>query len=320
MRFSLSVLALVVLLAALAGPACGSSSNTSNSRPASSPATTSEGSPSGTASSSRLPSPTPASTPTQTAITSCPDSIVNSSGAYSVQCSAGWQYLNCEATDQASSYTWLINPSEPCRSETYGARMLVISGAGALQPPGYLGAPQSTLNVTVLGVSGTRATYLVTVSNPLPPPKGTVQVLYTFTTGGRKYYLEYDRYPGDADQTALFDAMVTGGLRFSACTPGTQPLPGLCVGRPATVQEEAAMIAVGRPAIEAAFGLQDWSTCSGKAACFRVGDPSRAMVGTNAGTFYGQEGQGPGGRVRQPMPGIRLLGVLVHRSSGLALL
>ena len=164
-------------------------------------------------------------------------------------------------------------------------------------------AAQSTLNVSVLGVSGTRATYLVTVSNSLPPPKGTVQVLYTFTTGGRKYYLEYDRYPGDADQTALFDAMVTGGLRFSACTPGTQPLPGLCVGRPATVQEEAAMIAVGRPAIEAAFGLQDWSTCSGKAACFRVGDPSRAMVGTNAGTFYGQEGQGPGAGCSSPCLG-----------------
>ena len=57
------------------------------------------------------------------------------------------------------------------------------------------------------------------------------------------------------------------------------PLPGLCVGRPATAQEEAAMIAVGQPAAE-----RDQPG-------FQVGNPSRAMVGTKAGTFYGP---GPG--------------------------
>jgi hypothetical protein len=78
------------------------------------------------------------------------------------------------------------------------------------------------------------------------------------------------------------------------CTPMTEPLPGLCVGRSATPQEEAAMIAVGRPAIEAAFNLADWSVCSGTSACFKIGDPPRGMVGTRAGTLFGQEGQGPG--------------------------
>ena len=50
------------------------------------------------------------------------------------------------------------------------------------------------------------------------------------------------------------------------------------------------MIAVGRPAAEKDLGLTDASVCSGEQDCFKVGTPSRAMVGTNAGTFYGQEG------------------------------
>lgn len=49
------------------------------------------------------------------------------------------------------------------------------------------------------------------------------------------------------------------------------------------------MIAVGRPAAETDFGLTDSSTCSGTQECFRVGNPSRAMVGSNAGTFYAQK-------------------------------
>ena len=50
------------------------------------------------------------------------------------------------------------------------------------------------------------------------------------------------------------------------------------------------MIAVGKPAAERELGLVDWSVCSGSQQCFKVGEPSRAMVGTNAGTFYGNEG------------------------------
>jgi hypothetical protein len=73
------------------------------------------------------------------------------------------------------------------------------------------------------------------------------------------------------------------------------PLPGLCVGRPATPQEEAAMIAVGRPAFEADWGFKDYSACSASDMnCFKLGEPARAMVGTNAGTFYGQVTNGPG--------------------------
>ncbi len=92
----------------------------------------------------------------------------------------------------------------------------MISFSGAHDPAGYLGSLQSSQDVTVASVSGTRKVYLVTANNPLPPPKDTVQVLYTFVTGGRTYYLEYDRYPGDLDATAAFDSMVTQTLAFSA--------------------------------------------------------------------------------------------------------
>jgi len=48
------------------------------------------------------------------------------------------------------------------------------------------------------------------------------------------------------------------------------------------------MVAVGRPAFEADWGYKDYSACSGTDSnCFEVGSPSRATVGTDAGTFYG---------------------------------
>jgi hypothetical protein len=47
------------------------------------------------------------------------------------------------------------------------------------------------------------------------------------------------------------------------------------------------MVAVGRPAAEAELGLKDWSVCSGSERCFQVGNPPRAMIGTDAGTFRG---------------------------------
>jgi hypothetical protein len=76
---------------------------------------------------------------------------------------------------------------------------------------------QSSTAVVVAGVAGTRRTYLVTADNtPLPPPKGTVQVLYTFVISGRTYFAQYDRYPGDGDLTADFNRMVTGSFKFSA--------------------------------------------------------------------------------------------------------
>jgi hypothetical protein len=55
------------------------------------------------------------------------------------------------------------------------------------------------------------------------------------------------------------------------------------------------MIAVGRPALETAFKLNDWSACTTGEYCFQVGSPSLAMVGTNAGTFYGRSGAYPQG-------------------------
>ena len=47
------------------------------------------------------------------------------------------------------------------------------------------------------------------------------------------------------------------------------------------------MIAVGKQGIEAELGLADSTSCAPGQNCFVVGSPSRAMVGTNAGTFYG---------------------------------
>jgi hypothetical protein len=100
--------------------------------------------------------------------------------------------------------------------------MLIVSEAGdhSADPENhqglYVGERQSSQVVTVAGVGGTRRTYLVTASNPLPPPKNTVQILYTFVTGGRTYFALYDRYPGDLDRTADFDRMVTASFRFSA--------------------------------------------------------------------------------------------------------
>jgi hypothetical protein len=64
-------------------------------------------------------------------------------------------------------------------------------------------------------VQGTRLTAEVTASNPLPPPKGTIQIIYTFTTTGRTYVLYYDREPGAIDLTTDFDLMVKSTLIFA---------------------------------------------------------------------------------------------------------
>jgi hypothetical protein len=286
-RFKRVVTTLCVLSVAVTASGCGNAGSVASSAhsPAVSPA---HGTPT-TASESRLSTPTP--TPSGTAIATCPAIVSNASGAYSLQCPAGWTYLNCEGTAFYPPSTWLINPTVICTQEAYGARVFVVSYPGAHDPPGSLGSPQSAKSVDVDSVSGTRKVYLVTASHPLPPPTDTIQVLYTFVTGGRTYYLEYDRFPGDADQTAAFDQMVSGTLKFSAATGGCtiNSLPGLCIGRPATAEEEAAMIAVGVPAFEAYWGLKDSSVCATGDDCFWVGTPSRATIGVNAALFYGQE-------------------------------
>jgi hypothetical protein len=55
------------------------------------------------------------------------------------------------------------------------------------------------------------------------------------------------------------------------------------------------MIAVGRPAFESDWGFKDASACNTGDECFQVGQPSQAMVGTNAGTFSGQSYRSGGG-------------------------
>ncbi len=206
---------LTVALMAVASAACASHATAPDVGASSAP----------TASSAATAPPTrqtsPASSPSAVAspgvIANCPAKVRNVSGAYAFLCPDGWLYVNCEQSPFIMPYTWLINPGG-CSQEGYGVRMMVWSQQGlhSAAENTYLGQPQSSQSVIVAGVSGTRRMYLVTAANPLPPPKGTAQVIYTFLTGGRTYVALYDRYPGDRDLTADFDQMVTTGLRFSA--------------------------------------------------------------------------------------------------------
>jgi hypothetical protein len=165
----------------------------------------------------QAPSPSPSAVASPGVIANCPARVSNVSGAYSFSCPAGWKYVNCEQSPFIEPYTWLINPGG-CRQEQYNVRMMVWSRHGdhSAGENTYLGQPQSSQPVTVAGVSGTRRTYLVTADNLISPSKGTVQVVYTFLTGGRSYFALYNRYPGDTDLTAGFDQMVTTSLSFSA--------------------------------------------------------------------------------------------------------
>jgi hypothetical protein len=67
------------------------------------------------------------------------------------------------------------------------------------------------------------------------------------------------------------------------------------VGRAATADEEQAMVAAGKAGAEAELRLPDWSQCTAGQACFRVSEPSKAMVGTEAGAFAAGTGQYPTG-------------------------
>ena len=161
--------------------------------------------------------PSPRPTP---AVAECPTTIRNSSGSYRFQCPAGWKYVNCESNDTHGAFTWLINPAG-CSPEPNGARMMIWGVPGQVSAEGggsgmYVGTRKSSRNVVIDGISGTRRTYLVTKSLPLPPPKGTVQILYAFVIGGATHFALYNRYPKGPDLTAAFDRMITTTLRFSA--------------------------------------------------------------------------------------------------------
>jgi hypothetical protein len=161
------------------------------------------------------PSPTP-----EGAVLDCPATIRNRSGSYRFDCPTGWIYTNCESTEFHGAFTELINPAG-CRSEAYGVRMIVWGLPGQVSAEGggagtYVGTRQTSKNVVVDGVSGTRRTYLITKNLPLGPPKGTIQIVYTFTTGGETHFAIYNRYPKEADLTAAFDKMILTTLHFSA--------------------------------------------------------------------------------------------------------
>ena len=161
--------------------------------------------------------PSPRPTPV---VAECPAIISNASGSYRFQCPAGWKYVNCESNDTHGAFTWLINPTG-CTSEPNGPRMMVWAVPGEVSAETgasgmYVGTRKSSKNLVIDGIGGTRRTYVVTKSLPLPPPKGTIQVLYTFTIGGETHFALYNRYPKEPDLTAAFDRMITKTLRFSA--------------------------------------------------------------------------------------------------------
>jgi hypothetical protein len=71
------------------------------------------------------------------------------------------------------------------------------------------------------------------------------------------------------------------------------------------------MIAAGRAGAVADLKLKDWSQCAAGQFCFKVENPSLAMVGTDAGVFQGRTGQYPQGGM-----GSFCLVFLSHSTSG----
>jgi hypothetical protein len=180
--------------------------------------------PFGASSSSRVNTPASASRTSSPSPTTadCPATITNISGSYKFECTAGWQYLNCESSDVNGAFTWLINPNV-CGPKTTGARMMVWTLPGDVtathesnvDPMMYVGTRQSSRNVTVDGIIGTRRTYLVNKTLASGPPKGTIQILYMFVTGGETHLAQYDRYPKEVNLTTAFDRMIITTLSFS---------------------------------------------------------------------------------------------------------
>ena len=73
------------------------------------------------------------------------------------------------------------------------------------------------------------------------------------------------------------------------------PLGDLCVGRAATAQEQQAILAVARPAVEAKYGLKPIASCHNGDYCLIVRSPFDGIVGTDAAVFSGSIGAYPGG-------------------------
>ncbi len=103
-----------------------------------------------------------------------------------------WQSRNCEGDQYFSPQVFMgTSDQPPCKVDEGAFQILIVefpSDTPAGQRPGaYVGTVRSTDTVTVQGVRGARVTAEVTDSNSLPPPKGTTQIVYTFTTSGKTY-------------------------------------------------------------------------------------------------------------------------------------
>ena len=79
----------------------------------------------------------------------------------------------------------------------------------------YTAKITGTTQVVADGVQGHRYMAHVDDTLPLPPPKGTDQVVYVFFNGVRTYAFWYDHWPTDPDRTADFDRMIRQTLRFT---------------------------------------------------------------------------------------------------------
>jgi hypothetical protein len=150
---------------------------------------------------------------------------VNRTGQFTFSAPADWRVHSCEDRDGAYVVAEHGSLSPVCgRGEYYQAWLLAESLTGdqrqVLPPNGssysYTAKITGTESVVADGVPGYRFTAHVDVTLPLPPPKGTDQVVYVFFNGVRTYAFWYDHWPTDPDRTPDFDRLVQQTLHFSA--------------------------------------------------------------------------------------------------------
>jgi hypothetical protein len=148
---------------------------------------------------------------------------VNPTGSFTYSVPAAWNAQSCEEFGLGTVVAPYPGDSVCGRGEYYQAWLLFVSAEGdqrANLPPNgssysYTAPITGTSDVTVDGVNGHRYTAYVTASLPLPPPKGTDQVMYVFFDSHRTFFVVYEHWPMEPDRTADFDKSVQQTLRFS---------------------------------------------------------------------------------------------------------
>ena len=191
MRVTYSALPLTLgALASLA--ACGATLNTPASTPPATARIEETASPSAPASS---PSPDPTATWR---------SFSSAEAQLAFRYPPSWKFLTCAPSTQRPLYAEMgATPLLPCNGDEspipqVNIQVLVgdqVSEATTNTLGTFVGTPNGSSDVTVAGVIGTRITARVDTDLPLPPLRGTTQVVYSFYTSGRTYlfYSPYSR-------------------------------------------------------------------------------------------------------------------------------